>query len=93
MIAVSILLTLVHFRCTIGSMTEEVAAEFLTRLWELQEQEHLSSYRLAEEIGCTPGYVYRLKKGKRGKRLSVDFVLRAVRRFPELAFFLDSERD
>jgi hypothetical protein len=74
-------------------MTEEVAGQFLARLWELQEAERLSAYRLAEEIGCTPGYIYRLKKGARGKRLSVDFVLRAVRRFPELAFFLDRERD
>jgi hypothetical protein len=69
-------------------MTEDVAREFLARLWEIQDREGLSNPRLARELECSAPYIWRLRKGERGQQLSVSFVLRAVRRFPELAVFL-----
>lgn len=69
-------------------MTEEEARAFLDRLWAIQEREGMSTYRLAKEIGCSQSYLGRMKKGERGQRLSINFVLRVARRFPELALFL-----
>lgn len=71
-------------------MPPEVASAFLARLWELQAEHGLTGAALARELGISEPYLSRLKRGIRGQRLSVNFVHRAVQRFPELAFFLTS---
>lgn len=72
-------------------MPEEVATDFLRRLWETQTVRGLNDRNLAFLIGVTPGYISKIKKGSRGRRLSLTFVLRAIAALPELAPFLSND--
>ncbi len=72
-------------------MPPELAEAFLARLWELQAEQGLSGSALARDLGVSPGYISRMKRGARGHRLSLNFAHRATQRFPELALFLTSD--
>lgn len=72
-------------------MPEEVATDFLQRLWAAQTARGLNDRNLAFLIGVTPGYISKIKRGSRGRRLSLTFVLRAIAALPELAPFLSSD--
>ncbi len=69
-------------------MPEEVVRAMLTRLAEIQEAQGWSTSRLAREIGISPSYLGRLKRGERGDHLRLDTAMKMVARFPELAVFL-----
>lgn len=69
-------------------MPDEIAAQFLARLWELQAAAGLSNGAVARRIGVTAAYIGRLRDGQRGRYLTLEFALRAASAFPELQSFL-----
>lgn len=81
------MLTIVTLWCILGVMDEQTAARFLARLWQCQSVAQLSGRALAKALGCDPSYIRLLKLGKR-RNPSLEFVMAASRRFPELTGFL-----
>lgn len=72
-------------------MNEGTAAAFLARLLEIQRERGLNDRQFARLLGVSPPYWNRLRRGQRGRRLSLSFALRVVRALPELALFLESD--
>lgn len=72
-------------------MPEEITRQFLARLWELQADAGLSDAALARRLEVHRTYISHMKSGRKGRRLTMDFALRAIREFPPLAVFLTPE--
>lgn len=72
-------------------MSEELAAAFLARLREIQGERGLNDRQFAGVIGVSQPYWHRLRRGDRGRRLSLSFALRVVAAIPEMALFLTED--
>lgn len=72
-------------------MPDQIAQDFLARLWELQAAAKLSNVALARRLGVSPGYISRLRTGNRpAEGISLSLALRAAEQFPDLRVFLSA---
>lgn len=72
-------------------MDGALAAALIARLLEIQRERDLNDRQFAALLGVDASYVNLLRRGRRGKRLSLGFALKAVAAFPELALFLGTK--
>lgn len=67
---------------------QRVSREFLAALWREQEAAGLNLKQLGAEIKADVTNLSRMRRGKRGRDLTLALALRAADRFPSLrAFF------
>jgi transcriptional regulator with XRE-family HTH domain len=71
-------------------MRVKLSDRFFGRLWEIQEQCGFNNVTLARKLGISQSHLSRIKSGERNKKPSMQFLLSAVREFPDLAVFLAS---
>lgn len=71
----------------------EACLKLKTKVFELGNGRYRNLSELAQAMGMSPSYVYRVKQGKR--RISEKFIIGAIKAFPEYGFddlfYLDSE--